>query len=402
MNRTREIIVQLLENIGGRKEVAEYLRRYTSSDAQRYAVVTFARDVNVDERADDVAAALSFLHQVGMYPLVVLRGRDTALALTDALEAHGCRARPITSGVFLGEGDAIDAIDDVEVVAALRAQTLPIITVHALSAVAAVRALAQHIQPHKIVLLDNEGGLLGLDDKPIEAINLAEDLERLDLLLDGPQRSRLDRFIPLLEDLPSFVSLSVTSPEHLARELFTHRGAGTLVRRGEAVVAHDSFDDVDTERLRKLVGSCFERDLVVDYFETKRCRRVYLTESYRATAIITEERGDALVVNETPYPDAPRYPDTPPYLDKFAVTKKAQGEGIGSSLWRRVRADYDKLFWRSRADNPVNPWYFQQADGSHRDGPWTVFWYGLESFADIERCIRVALTLPPTLEPGRG
>ncbi len=381
MNRTREIIVQLLQNIGGRKEVTEYLRHYTGAQTQRFALVTFAKDVDVDARADDIADALSFLHQVGMYPVVMVRGRSSVLHLTDALESRGSRARPVTSGVFVSGDDALDRIDDAEVLAAVRAHTLPIIAVDGASMVAAVRAMARHLQPHKIVVLDNDGGLIGLDGHRVDAINLAEDQPRLSLMLDEGQRARLDRFIPLLEDLPSFVSLSVTSPEHLARELFTHRGAGTLVRRGEAVRVHESFAEVDQLRLRQLIHSCFDRPLVPTYFETKVCRRVYLTESYRATAIITQER------------------DGPPYLDKFAVTKKAQGEGVGTSLWRRVRADHERLFWRSRRDNPINPWYFQQAEGTFSAGPWTVFWFGLESFEEIERCTTMALSLPPTLEP---
>jgi acetylglutamate kinase len=366
VDRTREVIHQLLENIGGRKEVAEYLRHYTGVDTQRFAVVTFARDVDVIARAPDVASALSFLHEVGLYPIVVLGGQAAALTLADALEERGCRARPMSS------------IDNAAVVSALRAKTLPIIGVDN-GLLAAVRTLAAQIEPQKIVLLDNDGGLHGSDGHRIDAINLAEDEANLDRLLDGAQRERLDRFIPLLEDLPHFVSLSVTSPAHLARELFTHRGAGTLVRRGERVLAHESFDDVDKRRVRELIVSCFDRQLIPEYFVKKECHRIYLTQSYRATAVLTRDG------------------DLPPYLDKFAVTRKAQGEGLGGSLWARIRADNPKLFWRSRTDNPVNGWYFQQADGTYKTEQWTVFWYGLADFAEIERCVNDALSQPATL-----
>ncbi len=371
MDRTRELIVKLLENVGGRKEVAEYLRHYTSVDTQRFAIVTFARDVDVVASVEAVAVALSFLHEVGLFPVVALKGQTAALALTDALEARSCRARPMTS------------IDEAGVLSALRAKTLPIIGVED-GLLGAVRALAMQIQPHKIILLDKDGGLHGTDGHRIDAINLAEDEPNLDRLLDGAQRDRLDRFIPLLEDLPRFVSLSVTSPTHLARELFTHRGAGTLVRRGERVLCHESFDAADTERLGGLIKACFGRELVADYFTQKRCHRVYLSESYRATAIITRDGS------------------LPPYLDKFAVTQKAQGEGLGSSLWKRLRADHPKLFWRARTDNPVNSWYFQQADGTHRSKQWTVFWYGLADFGEIEKCVDDATAQPATLSPNSG
>jgi acetylglutamate kinase len=62
-----------------------------------------------------------------------------------------------------------------------------------------------------------------------------------------------------------------------------------------------------------------------------------------------------------------------------------------------MKAENPKLFWRSRSENEINPWYFQQADGSHKSGRWTVFWYGLESFDAIKACIDHALSLPATL-----
>ncbi len=76
---------------------------------------------------------------------------------------------------------------------------------------------------------------------------------------------------------------------------------------------------------------------------------------------------------------------------------------MGGSLWQRMKAENKKLFWRSRTENEINPWYFQQAEGCHRAGKWTVFWYGLETFEEIRACIDHALALPATLrEHGTG
>jgi acetylglutamate synthase len=366
MERTREIIIQLLENVGGRKEVAEYLRLYRSFDSRRFAIITFTADVDVAASADEVASALTFLHFVGLYPIVVVSGARPAKSLSLALEACDC------------DVERVKATDAQGVVSAIERRALPVIGVD-FGLVAAVRDLALHLEPHKLILLDNVGGLRGRDGELVSAINLAEDEAHLSELLDEEQRSRLERYIPLLEDLPNSLSLSVTSPSHLARELFTHRGAGTLVKHGERVVRHDDFGTIDEQRLRELIASCFGRELATDYFESKRCHRVYLTESYRATAILTASD------------------ELPPYLDKFAVTRKAQGEGLGASLWARIRADHARLFWRARSDNPVNRWYFDQADGSVRSGRWTVFWYGISGFEEIERCVAFARDLPATL-----
>ena len=48
------------------------------------------------------------------------------------------------------------------------------------------------------------------------------------------------------------------------------------------------------------------------------------------------------------------------------------------------------LFWRSRADNPVNQWYARQADGMQRVGDWQVFWRGVavdQIAAVIQYCV---------------
>ena len=101
-------------------------------------------------------------------------------------------------------------------------------------------------------------------------------------------------------------------------------------------------------------------------------------ENYRAVAILTH---DGVV----------------PYLDKFAVTPRAQGEGLGRSIWLRMRHDNPSLFWRSRSSNPINNWYFQQAEGSYTQHPWTVFWYGIETFEKMRDCVEQALAMPATL-----
>ncbi len=176
--------------------------------------------------------------------------------------------------------------------------------------------------------------------------------------------------------------MSITSPDQLARELFTHRGSGTLLRLGERVerIEPADFARIDKARLKALLEECFGRALIPGYFDEKNFLRVYLADSYRATAILTRE-GDGSVA----------------YLDKFAVTQEAQGAGVGGSIWGRMVHDNPKLFWRSRVDNPVNGWYFDHADGSYKTDRWTVFWYGLDGFAEIQSSVERALHMPPSL-----
>tara|TARA_Y100001954_G_C15777025_1_gene587558 strand:- start:1373 stop:1846 length:474 start_codon:yes stop_codon:yes gene_type:complete len=144
-------------------------------------------------------------------------------------------------------------------------------------------------------------------------------------------------------------------------------------------MVHQSMDTVDQAQLSSGIASCFGRELVTDYFQTKNFFRVYATDSYRGMAVLTEENGV-------------------PYMDKFAVTSQAQGEGLGGALWARLLEENPKLFWRSRNKNPINNWYFQQAQGSYRDDTWTIFWVGLDNFEEIKTCIEHASQMPATLQ----
>ena len=434
MASTKDVIIRLLRNLGTRKEVEQYLKQYSAVGAQKFAIVKVGGNILARD-LDGLASSLTFLQNVGLYP-VVLHGAgpqiDAALAqdgvpsqrlggvrvttprvleiarrvsqhenlrLVEALEEMGTRARPVTSGVFeaepLDEGrfglvGRVVKIHDGPIQSSLRAGHLPILTCFGetpsgqilnLGSDGAVRELAVATQPYKMIFLTETGGLLGEDGRIISAVNLAEDF---DFLMAQPwvhsgMRSKLQEIKILLEGLPPASSASITSPDHLAKELFTHTGSGTLVRRGERVERFEALEGIDRARLRELLEACFGRRLDDDYFDKKAFYRVYLSEAYTATAIIT--RGS----------------DLPPYLDKFAVTTQAQGAGVGGSLWQRMKTENPQLFWRSRADNEINPWYFQQADGSYRSGRWTVFWYGLEGFDEIRACIDHALSLPATL-----
>ena len=177
----------------------------------------------------------------------------------------------------------------------------------------------------------------------------------------------------MLQRLPDDTSVSITSAAHLTRELFTYRGAGTLVRKGEAINVFENPDAATLEIVKKLVETSFQRTLRDDWFEQLDEPLVLLSETGRAAAIMTSGV------------------DGLPYLDKFTVTSEAQGEGLGAAIWQVVRARYPALYWRSRYTNPVTPWYFQQSDSSNRSGQWVVFTIGVEDAGQRERCVADSL-----------
>lgn len=427
----KDVIVNLLYNLGGRREVERYLREYTQPGSTRTAVVKVGGALIEHER-EELASSLAFLRHVGMAPVVV-HGAGPQLSrdleaqgvkstfvdglrvttpevlqaahrmflregarLAEAIDAHEVRARMIPSGVFevvpddperLGLVGKVTRVDLAPVRAALEAGYLPVLSplgvtrdgqMLNVNADTAARALAEAIKPGKVVFLTETGGILGKDGRVISAVNLEDDCDELirSGAVTGGMARKLIEIGELLDMLPPQASVSITKPEHLARELFTHKGSGTLVRRGAAVQIHDGLGELDRDQLRTLLESSFGRTLRPDYFETVA----------GAEAIIAPYTAVAIVIDDEPAS----------YLDKFAVTAEAQGAGIGASIWNRLVARHPRLFWRTRIENPINGWYMQRADGMERTDHWLVFWRGLDTSDEIEKAIERALSYEPS------
>ena len=428
MAEMRSTIIRLLSNMASAKEIQQYLKRFSQQDASRFAVVKVGGAVLRDE-LEALVSSLAFLQQVGLTPIVVhgagpqldermreagiekrtLEGlrvtdarvlavvrqvlRTENLRLVEALQAQDVRATSIQSGVF--EAELLDPaawglvgkvvrVDSDGIAAAIRAGSIPVIASLAeteggqivnVNADFAANELVQALQPYKIVFLTGTGGLLDEQGRIIDSINLSTEYEHLlaQPWITGGMRLKLEQIKHLLDGLPLSSSVSITRPAELAKELFTHKGSGTLVRRGERVLRTVDWGELDLARFQALIESAFGRRLQPGYFERTRLLRAYVSQNYRAALILTDEGGCA-------------------YLDKFAVLDEAQGEGIGRAVWQVMREETPRLFWRSRRGNPVNPFYFSESDGCIKLPEWKVFWYGLGDWDEVAGCVEHART----------
>ncbi len=432
-NNTRQTIVRLLSSMGSAKEIQQYLKRFSEVDAKRFAVVKVGGAVLRDELTD-LASSLTFLQQVGLTPIVLhgagpqldeelaaagiekqtINGmrvtsaktlgivrrvfQQQNLKLVEALQSMDTRATSVGGGVFtadyldrdtFGLVGKVRSIQLAPIEASLHANSIPVIAslgeteegqILNINADVAANELVRVLQPYKIIFLTGTGGLLDDKGKLIDSINLSTEFEHLmaQPWLNGGMRLKIGQIADLLADLPLTSSVSITRPSELAKELFTHKGSGTLVRRGEKVLQFDSWAGIDRLRMRGLIESSFGRTLVADYFERTLPFRIYVSENYRAAMILMVEEG--LV-----------------YLDKFAVLDDAQGEGLGRAVWQVMRAENPKLFWRSRHGNAVNPFYYAESDGCIKQPRWKVFWYGIDDLGTISRCVAHCAQRQPTL-----
>ena len=429
----RSTIVRLLSNMGSAKEIQQYLKRFSQLDAARFAVVKVGGAVLRDD-LDNLVSSLAFLQQVGLTPIVihgagpqldaelsaagiekklvdglrvtspealatVRRVTQTEnLSLVEALQNIDARATSIVGGVFESEFldrdryglvGRVTGINLAPIEASLRASSIPVIAslgetatgqILNINADFAANELVRVLQPYKIIFLTGTGGLLDGDGKLIDSINLSTEYEHLmaQPWINGGMRVKVEQIKDLLDKLPLTSSVSITRPTELANELFTHRGSGTLVRRGERVVTCESWDELDLARLRALIDSSFGRRLVDDYFARTKLKRAYVSENYRAAVILLDDGGYT-------------------YLDKFAVLDDAQGEGLGRAVWQVMREENPRLFWRSRHHNVINHFYYAESDGCFKEPQWKVFWYGLRDLDEVGECIARCRARPATL-----
>jgi N-acetyl-gamma-glutamyl-phosphate reductase/acetylglutamate kinase len=224
----KETITKLLYNISSRKEVEQYLQHFNSVESHQFAIIKVGGAVLTDD-LETLASSLTFLHRVGLYPIVIhgagpqlnglleeagvepqyeegIRITDSAtlsiarkvfhsenLKLVEALENLGTKARPINGGVFIADYldkdkyqyvGKITGVNKDLIESCIAAGALPILTSLAetvdgqilnVNADVAAGELARVLKPLKIVYLNEKSGLFnGETGKKIDVINLDE------------------------------------------------------------------------------------------------------------------------------------------------------------------------------------------------------------------------------------
>lgn len=373
-----DVVLRFLESVGRRSEAEFYVSLFRAQSKESFAAISV--DANVARHATEaVVLHLRFLANLGLAPIVVLGAFEPTDAPEHAARIHRRLGREgIAAELFApGGGEALAG----RVAEAARAGRLPIVVLGLADGVmgeerfARMGALLTALRTRKLLFLHRPGGLRQ-KGVLLPVVNLTTDFAGLERSkeLSRKERALLQQSRRMVFELvPHRLTVAITSPLNLLRELFTVKGAGTLLRRGAVVQSFAAMADVNRERLRALLTSAFARAPYDRFFE-RPVARVYLEENYRGAAILQ---------------------DTPlgMYLTKFAVEREAQGEGLGRDLWDAFAAEHRTVFWRARTGNAINEWYFKQADGVAKSGEWWVFWRGLD-VGRIPEAIAFALSQP--------
>lgn len=425
---TRSTVVQLLNNIGSKREVEQYLKYFTSVSSQQFAVIKVGGAI-ITQQLPELASCLAFLYHVGLYP-IVLHGTgpqinellevegvepeyidgirvtnaktmevvrkcflEQNLRLVTALEKMGVHARPITAGVFGADYldqdkyqlvGKINSVNKSPVEAAIDAGYLPILTSLAetpsgqllnVNADVAASELAREFEPLKIVYLNEKGGLInGQTGEKISAINLDEEYDDLmkEPWVKYGTKLKIKEIHDLLQHLPRSSSVAIIDVDDLQKELFTDSGAGTLIRRGYKLINRNSLSEFSNP---DLLRSALLRDPQIKsgklsvasylkHLETSPFKS-YGDAPLEVLAIVLEESAKS----NTPIPK----------LDKFLSSRTGWLNNVTDNIFSAIRKDYEKLYWVVNENDANLAWYFSKSDGSFAKNGEILFWYGLDT-----------------------
>ncbi|RDX38174.1 acetylglutamate kinase [Kangiella sp. HD9-110m-PIT-SAG07] len=434
----KETVYKLLTVMDGESQVRKYLKRFSSEQGLKFAVIKVGGKI-LKEEMSNLITSLAFLKQVGLTPIIVhgagpqltsrLNTKDIKTEffdgqritspevlktarevfidenhnLTSKLKEAGVDATSFYSGVFecelqhkdtLGLVGSITSVEVEQLLKTVQKGCVPVVSplgetaegqIVNVNADSATFSLAKEIQPYKIIFLTETGGVLDEKENIIPNISIVNNYKYLikQPWVHSGMKLKLEKIKAILESMPTATSVSITKPELLAKELFTDKGSGTLVNMGERALISETWQGIDQKRLKNLIESSFDKKLDSNYFSSIDLHKVYVTECYRAAIVLT---------NTFNYSES-----SIPYLDKFVVSDDAKGEGVGRSLWEKVVWKHQKLFWRANHTNPVNKFYAGVSDGFMKCGEWKVYWNGLTDYEEIQNCVQYAKTKGKTV-----
>ena len=427
----RSAVINVLNNIASKREVQQYLAQFTSVSSQQFAVIKVGGAILTDY-IDVLCASLRNLNQMGLYPVIIhgagpqlnklleeagvepkynegiriTDGKTLGIArklfleenlkLVEALESWGVRARPITSGVlmadykdrdvyqFVGE---VNQVNGQSVKAAIADGYIPVLTCMAesedgqvlnVNADKAAAELAKALVPLKIVYLSEKGGIHDKEtSKLIEAINLDEEYDEYmnkPWVIHGT-KSKIRDIKTLLDHLPRSSSVAIIHPESLERELFTHSGAGTLIRRGTKLRQASSLSEFDDlEKLKQTLVRDREgldsANVVDRYLEILESRpfKAYYDENMEALAIVLPPQDSSTSLG---------------HLTTLTMTRSAWLSNIADNVFQNLIRDFPKLAWTVKRDDENLTWFSEKADGSIARQGEVLFWYGIESPEEV-------------------
>ncbi len=282
---TAEAVLTFLDSVGRRSEAELYLRLFRELPPESFAVIA-VESVPISAQGASIAEQLRFLADLRLFAPIVIGLFDPARsrALADRFTRRLGSVK-LEANIYPMSARGVAELVRTD----LRSGIIPILVFdedaeQAIDRYHAVGNLAAALASRKIVVVRQHGALganmdrdtelapqypLLMGSNGISVVNLLAELELLQqsTLLNIEDLALLSSIQAVFErvQIQSLV-FNVTGPFDLLKELFTVKGAGTVVRRGTSITRAQSYAELDQARLRKLIESSFGRKLRPDLF----------------------------------------------------------------------------------------------------------------------------------------
>lgn len=355
--KPQDLVLRFLNSVGHKRDAEFYVDLFTSTKPESFAIIVVDEEV-LREEIDAVLFEIRYLMRLSLYPVVLIRSTNDFLEKID-IENYFKRAK-IALNFLSDEYNNVEKLEFIK--ERIRKKTLPLMLLDPeLDMVSEIVKLANILRTGKLLFLKRQGGVINQFDQDIMSIiNLRFDLTRLldEKIISESDVVFLSQCNDIIARCDHKVFVSVVSPNSLLRELFTVKGAGTLIQFGSKITTFNNWDNIDPRSLKRLLEMSFEKTVRDDFF-TEPMDYFYIEENYMGAAML-KKHGELT------------------YLSKFAVGTEARGLGIGRDIWNELIKNHQKIFWRSDPDKFITHWYVKQCDGMHKTKDWTVFWKGLD------------------------
>ncbi|KAH8156601.1 hypothetical protein CIB48_g11644 [Xylaria polymorpha] len=342
---TRAAVIQVLNNVGSKREVQQYLSHFSSVSSQQFAVIKLNK----------------LLEDAGVEPEF-----EEGIRITDG------KTLGIARRLFLAEN--LNLVQRLEQMGKL---PRPGPERHA---DVAAGELARKLEPLKVVYLSEKGGLFDGDAQKISAINLDEEFDHL---MAQPwcrfgTRLKIREIKELLHNLPRSSSVAIIHPADLQKELFTDSGAGTLIRRGDKLMTATSISDfADVDKLkevlvrdREVMDARSTVDRYLDFLKERKFK-AFFDEPMKALAVVLES-------SDAPYAT----------LATLTITKAGWLTNVADNLFAAIQKEYPSLVWTVKSDDENLTWFFDKSDGSLVRGNDVMFWYGVEPGEQLNKLMK--------------
>lgn len=355
--KSHEFILNFMDSPGHKRDADAYRELFQRLSPESFALFV-VDERTVDEELDAIIFDLRYLSQINLFPVFLLQARESTLKAME-VENTFKKARIATSFVSneLSDSEKLEAIRQ-----CANQKVIPLLhTSYDFDIVETLVPLTNMLKTSRVVRLRSEGGLLNRHlQSQARVINLR--FER-DQYLNSDDLSVYDKSVlencdELIRRTSHPLHVSVVSPISLLRELFSVKGAGSLVQMGTSILHFGAWEEINKGQLKKLLEASFEKRVTEEFF-AKEFDHFYVEENYNGAAVVQDYAAMS-------------------YVSKFAVGTEARGFGVGEDLWENLLENHERIFWRSDSEAFINRWYEKHCDGMHRIGRWTIFWKGLE------------------------